>query len=402
MKSSRERIGLPSCPPHDLRRIARTGLLVLALGALGSSFPLVAQVGATFGELPTRSQAYSAVKVLSATPSAITIRHAGGIAQVPLRDLPEDVQARFGYDAAGDAAHQKAIAEASAAQLAAAAAKAKAEAAKPARGENRSSRAAALFGKPAPLQPVDLRGEYRGLNYTAKEQGRRPSCAIYSVIGALELESSRATGRLERLSEDYLIWATLQSTGRSGIQGRTVQETEQIQRFLDDIGFSLAQVLAAARRYGVALDSEMPTDPDARMTGIRTPDRDVVDRAQHYRRIVVHDLATDGSDRTLDNIRHLLHAGVPVLAGVYWPPLPPEQCVTITNGTPSFGGGHAITLVGYTCATGKREDIKFIYRNSWGRDWGDDGYGTIEYGYLRQNLGEAAVIEVMRSATAAR
>lgn len=47
-------------------------------------------------------------------------------------------------------------------------------------------------------------------------------------------------------------------------------------------------------------------------------------------------------------------------------PGPSEQCL----------GGHAICVVGY------REDGRFIVRNSWGTDWGDQGHFTLPPDYL--------------------
>jgi len=40
-------------------------------------------------------------------------------------------------------------------------------------------------------------------------------------------------------------------------------------------------------------------------------------------------------------------------------------------------GGHAVLLVGFKDST-----KKFIVRNSWGPDWGDNGYFTLPYKYV--------------------
>jgi C1A family cysteine protease len=40
-------------------------------------------------------------------------------------------------------------------------------------------------------------------------------------------------------------------------------------------------------------------------------------------------------------------------------------------------GGHAVLCVGYV-----DKDKRFIVRNSWGTDWGQDGYFTIPYDYF--------------------
>ena len=43
-------------------------------------------------------------------------------------------------------------------------------------------------------------------------------------------------------------------------------------------------------------------------------------------------------------------------------------------------GGHAVMAVGYDDATSS-----FIIRNSWGKDWGKDGYCTMPYNYLTES-----------------
>lgn len=40
-------------------------------------------------------------------------------------------------------------------------------------------------------------------------------------------------------------------------------------------------------------------------------------------------------------------------------------------------GGHAVMAIGYDDTA-----QKFVIRNSWGRDWGKEGYGTMPYAYL--------------------
>jgi len=47
--------------------------------------------------------------------------------------------------------------------------------------------------------------------------------------------------------------------------------------------------------------------------------------------------------------------------------------------------GHAVTLVGYTADA-------FIFKNSWGSGWGEDGYGYIDFEYHKHLAKEALVI----------
>jgi C1A family cysteine protease len=46
-----------------------------------------------------------------------------------------------------------------------------------------------------------------------------------------------------------------------------------------------------------------------------------------------------------------------------------------------FLGGHAILAVGYD-----DEKELVIIRNSWGKDWGDAGYGYLPYDYFAAGL----------------
>ncbi|MCK4667659.1 hypothetical protein KAU33_12965, partial [Candidatus Dependentiae bacterium] len=51
------------------------------------------------------------------------------------------------------------------------------------------------------------------------------------------------------------------------------------------------------------------------------------------------------------------------------------------------GAGHVVLLVGYNSKT-----KQFIYRNCWGPNWGDRGYGTIPEQYILK-YGEVCLFE---------
>jgi len=51
--------------------------------------------------------------------------------------------------------------------------------------------------------------------------------------------------------------------------------------------------------------------------------------------------------------------------------------VPMPNLSEKMLGGHAITLVGFN-----DKKCQFIFRNSWGKQWGDQGYGYIPYNYV--------------------
>jgi len=51
--------------------------------------------------------------------------------------------------------------------------------------------------------------------------------------------------------------------------------------------------------------------------------------------------------------------------------------VPLPENTERMLGGHAIVLVGYD-----NEKKLFIFRNSWGEQWGDKGYGYLPFEYV--------------------
>ena len=60
----------------------------------------------------------------------------------------------------------------------------------------------------------------------------------------------------------------------------------------------------------------------------------------------------------------------------------------------NMAGGHAMLLVGYEDDGSMPGGGAFIVRNSWGGNWGEDGYGKIPYAYIELFAMSAATILV--------
>ena len=102
-----------------------------------------------------------------------------------------------------------------------------------------------------------------------------------------------------------------------------------------------------------------------------------------------HDGATLAS-----NVIQALNLGIPVPVGMVWPDTRVWRVQFLDSQMTTMHYGHAVTIVGYRCKTGRIEDAVFVFKNSWGPHWGQAGYGTASYGYLAKNLGSAVVLEV--------
>ena len=316
------------------------------------------------------------------------ITHAGGMASIHLRDLTPEWQARFHYDPAADAAAEDAARNAPPPAPVVHHPKPA-----PAKGISKLDSLLQKFGQPAEVQTeIDLRPKFFQLELNVKNQGYRPSCAVFAIVSALEFQNAELTGKVEKFSEEYLIWAVRKSVQR---MPSSVAAGESAGDEYRDEGFSLSEVVSALRAYGIPLQSTMPNTFGRGIAAIEEPPPEIVREARDHQRVFAHQLP--GRDRVtlLNNVVQTLNSGVPVAVGLGWP------MTRVFNGylntqTAAPNRGHAVTLVGYKSATGRIEDAYFIFKNSWGPKWGQGGYGTVTYHYLQNYLFDAVLLEVQR------
>ena len=332
---------------------------------------------------------YRQVEIRSVNPRTVIVTHAEGMASIRLRDLSPEWQQRFGYDPAVESATT--------------APPPKPPAARPAPPSSTSTAAserpiASLlrqFGEPAVLQPrVDLRPKFFELELGVKNQGRRPSCAIFAVVSALEFQHAQLTGTPEKFSEEYLSWATLRTIQR--VPASPVDAAGSPLPAEDaDAGFTLREVLAALRGYGIPPQSAMPNTFGLPLDAIPAPSPEIVAAARRQQRVFIHDIPGRDNATRINNLVHALNAGMPVAVGLAWPHYRVLRHGYLSGQTPMPGSGHAVTLVGYFAAeNGRIEDTVFVFKNSWGIAWGQGGYGTVSHSYLHRHLGDAVLLEV--------
>jgi hypothetical protein len=384
-----------------LRRFWNTLRVAFALAATTSmsAADALPGVGTEFDRLEVGKRVFHRVKVRSVTVRSITFTHSDGLASVQLKELPADLQAVFGYSAEAETAADARIAEKR---------RTAAPGAKPAHSQalQREASLANRFDKlvqelslpPVLLPQVDLRPKFRELSLGVKDQGRRPSCAVFAVVSALEFQNAQLTGRAEKLSEEYLIWATRKSTRRVALIQPLASPDEENSDDRDgaDEGFSLAEVVASLRAYGVPLQSSMPNTFGKHMDAIPDPSEDLVGEARSRRKVFVHSLSSRNRESQLGAIIHALNAEVPVVIGTRWPNARAAFNGFLSEQKPVADYAHAVTLVGYKCETGRIEDAVFLFRNSYGIEWGQAGYGWMTFGYLKSYLLDAILLEVQR------
>jgi hypothetical protein len=78
----------------------------------------------------------------------------------------------------------------------------------------------------------------------------------------------------------------------------------------------------------------------------------------------------------LNEVRMWLSQGVPVVGG-FDVPTSITGSAFIPEPTSESEGGHAVLFTGYD------DDLQVLtFENSWGRDWGVDGFGFLPYSYF--------------------
>ena len=231
------------------------------------------------------------------------------------------------------------------------------------------SRAMAMARKALPAS-VDLREWCSPI----EDQGDLGSCTANAGVGLVEYFERRAFGHYLDASRLFLYKVTRNLLGWVGDQGAYLRDTMK------------AMVLA-----GVPPEHYWPYDIAA---FDNEPSAFCYAFAQNYKAIVYYrlDPAGESTAHVLANVKQNLGAGLPSMFGftVY------SSFPRIGQGTgdipsPQPGdtvlGGHAVNAVGYD----DRKQIggnrgALLIRNSWGTDWGENGYGWMPYAYVERGI----------------
>lgn len=332
------------------------------------------------------------VEVVSVSSTRVVLREAGMIRSVEWDALPDELRKTL------EARRVAAVREEEARVVRAEAARERAPAGRTAEraqaAEDRMGAVVARFGDPVEWrQGVDLRPRFRELDLWVKAQGRRPSCAVFAVVGALEFQAATATGEPVRLSEEYLLWATRRMLGQArqtaaGAGGSPVEEGDR------DEGFSLLEVVQALRIWGIPSAERVPNRVVGRLSRQEEPPEEVILEARGAFQVGAFMVPGRSVDDVVANIVHLLNGGVPVVVGLRWPhERALRRGVLLRSQRPRQGYAHAVTLVGYRTSADSGE-VEFIFRNSWGPEWGAGGYGYVALSYLGDHLLTAIFLDV--------
>lgn len=222
---------------------------------------------------------------------------------------------------------------------------------------------------------VDLRYGDDGECYFSEpdDQGPLNSSSACAVISLVEYFERRIRGRTFEASKLFLYKAT-----RDRLQSRM--------RVSGDTGADLRTTIKELVQFGVPSEELWPYHVE---NFDREPSACAYREAQAFSGLVYFRLDEANSDgaTTWETLKSFLAAGFPVVFGFSVP-----TSLTVGAEIPyrfdldSIRGGQVVVAVGYENHYFGRGQHGILIRNSWGRQWGDNGNGWLPVSFLRKQL----------------
>jgi hypothetical protein len=229
----------------------------------------------------------------------------------------------------------------------------------------------------ASLPQVDLRPRIQSLNLAVRAQAPRPTCSVFAMTFLLEfLYGTRLATPVNDLSEEYLNYA-------SNVVGGEFADGD----FFDHLD-------AGYQTWGIVPEASAPYQT----TPVSTIAQNILNAGRLWSRFRADFIkpwdATKGASQTqLDQAITYLDGQIPVAFGGWWPDNAHWKTKVIngievmdvaSSGLKNIGvfDGHSVALVGYRRDSAFAGGGYFVFRNSWGADWGDHGYGYMPFAYV--------------------
>jgi hypothetical protein len=231
----------------------------------------------------------------------------------------------------------------------------------------------------APAIPgsVDLRPAFERSGLARRVQGKRGTCSVFVVAGALEFAAARGQQHAARLSVEFLNWAANRVVGQ------------------DKDGGFFSDLWRGFEEYGICAEDAMPYR--ASFDPAPTPTAEVLAQAKtrvglgfRHHWIKEWNVKKGLTSEQFLAIKRTLNEGWPVCAGLRWP----TQAVWADGvlqmcAAEAVYDGHSVLLVGYRDDQSQPGRGTFVFRNTagGGRD------GEMPYTYAQTYMNDALWID---------
>jgi hypothetical protein len=231
---------------------------------------------------------------------------------------------------------------------------------------------------------IDLRPEIATLGIAIRpNQGDRGTCSVFAMTFLLEFMYAKNYAlKNANFSEEYLNYVSNLAVGQQVDGGFFDQLDKGYQKY--------GMVNESLVPYKSAFDANLKVADSVLKTGAMMAPR----LKPHF--IKAWDVNTGLQASQLLAILFQLKQGRPVAVGLRWPKpgkFATEKIlgVTLMKTPPPMDvfDGHSIDFVGYKASKAFPGEGYFIFRNSWGTGFGDNGYGYMSFAYAMKYVNDA-------------
>lgn len=216
-----------------------------------------------------------------------------------------------------------------------------------------------------------------------ENQGKANSCTAHAGVGIFEYFEKKAFNRHVDASRLFLYKTTRNLLG-----------------FKSDVGATIRGTMGAMRLFG--LPPERHWGYDESMVDME-PSAFCYSYAKEFQALRYFKLDSSGIDafELLKRIKCLLDASIPSMFGftafqsIESEKVQEDGMIPFPIDLDSWIGGHAVIAVGYDdevkikrgrLSDGLEDCGALIIRNSWGKQWGEGGYGYLPYEYVLRGI----------------
>ncbi len=224
---------------------------------------------------------------------------------------------------------------------------------------------------PIPTSLEDVSGAESLLSYLPEvdDQLQLNSSPAQACVDLVQYFDRRALGRMVKLSKLFVY-----------------QVTQRLLGNLANGSMDLRSTLKAITSFGIPYEQHWPYDLEKVN---EEPAPFLYAFADRFRsiRYVRLDGRNQTGQETLALVKSLLDAGFPSVFGFSVPTsISRDGDIPYRPTFDTIQGGQAVVAVGYDDERLGSTKGALQFRNSWGRDWGDEGYGWLPYAYVEEQL----------------
>lgn len=215
-----------------------------------------------------------------------------------------------------------------------------------------------------------------------EDQGQLNSCTANAAVGLYEYFERRAFGKHIEGSRLFLYKAT-----------RNLLQWE------GDEGAYLRTAMGAMALFGVPPEKYWPYN-EAKVN--IEPDAFLYSFAKNFQAITYYRLDPPGMTRVdlLNKVKEHLSMNLPLLFGFScYSSLGQSDdnggCIPFPDKLEDQDGGHAVMAIGFddkkivtNKSNGEKTKGAILIRNSWGKTWGEEGYGWLPYEYVLKGIAD--------------